>query len=291
MKNISKDNLKNELDSLSQFISSLGDNVSVGSKHYQTIKQWKSAALQSIGNAASFKEVVGEAAPEAEDDSPEVAALEALNGYNVFNIEATANQRTYRAEVHLDQDFNDTAQNSIRQGLEIMIARMVEGQVENFINRAEPGRRGLRYRRSRQRPFPPPALPYLTPSPTTIEEQVAEEAGIVEAAVFKAFSSTDPALRVKVTIICNDSLGENVMGSATVQYYNSNNALKISLNPDEFGELGEDEINKWAGIMAHEFLHNLGWSHPKGEYTLEMPIEIYQACISGGHHLISGLIR
>lgn len=142
------------------------------------VDQWRSGALHSLSH---FQ-------PDSEDEE----VPEATNGYKVFTIEASHGKRTYRAEISLDNDFDAASEAKLRRALDLMITRMVNGQLRNFIRRAEPGRNGLRNRRSRRLDFPRP-LPYLDPRPTTIEAQVAEEAGIVEAAVFTAFNAQTSA--------------------------------------------------------------------------------------------------
>jgi len=214
--------------------------------------------------------------------------VEAVNGYMVFNIESSHNNCTYRMEVHLDNDFTDSAETRIRGALDVMLARMVAGQLRNFIQRAQPGANGLRNRRRKSLPFPHP-LPYLNPSPTTIPEQVAEEGAVVEAAVFGALNSPSTTTRRKLTLNAYQNSNENVFGKAPVNSYNRQRALYVSLNTNAFKPSRTDAI--WAGVIAHEILHNLGWEHPDNQYTLAMPIEIYQACISGGHHLDASFIR
>ncbi|HUC79490.1 MAG TPA: hypothetical protein VMR70_01185 [Flavisolibacter sp.] len=225
---------------------------------------------------------------EYEPQEEEEEVVEAISGYTIFNIESSHNNRTYRMEVHLDNDFTDTAETRIRSALDVMLARIVAGQLRNFIQRAQPGANGLRNRRRKSLPFPHP-LPYLNSSPTTIPEQVAEEGAVVEAAVFGALNSTSPTTRRKLTLNAYQNSNENVFGKAPVNSYNRQRALYVSLNTNAFQPSRTDDI--WAGVIAHEILHNLGWEHPDNQYTLAMPIEIYQACISGGHHLDASFIR
>jgi hypothetical protein len=265
---------REELKQIKDFITTLESDAIDNDSTTAVITQWRAGALASIDRFLL----------DTEDHEAEAA-----NGYKVFNIEATSGQRTYRAEIFLDNDFNDVAEAQVRRALDIMITRMVAGQVRNFIRYAEPEPTGLRSRRSRDAKFPV-KLPYLSPRPTTIQDQIAEEAGIIEAAVFTAFSSTTQAAPVKAKIVRFYKRDSQVMGYAPTHRYYNQRSLYITLNEGKLdGDKRFDE--KWAGIMAHEFLHNLGWEHPDGIYTLALPIEIYQACISSGHHLSEESIR
>lgn len=95
---------------------------------------------------------------------------------------------------------------------------------------------------------------------------------------------------MKAKIVAYRKTNTTGLGKAPVNSYNRLRTLRISLNAVKVEQDTLDD-DAWAGVMAHEFLHNLGWGHPDGEYTLAMPIEIYQACISGGHHLDVSFLR
>lgn len=171
---------------------------------------------------------------------------------------------------------------------------MAANQIPAFLEAADPSETRLNNRRPSRRDFPHP-LPCLSSRPTTTEGEIVEEVGIVEAAVFFAFCPGDNSKTITATINAGfDFDGPTVFGSATPNYYDTHKALRITLNVDSFGTLDDEPVSEedcWAGIMAHEFLHNLGWSHPNDVYNLTMPIEIYQNCISGGHNLDSSFIR
>lgn len=212
-----------------------------------------------------------------------------------FEIEASVEvsnekTRTYRAHVFLDSSFSDTAKDKVKAALGLMITKMVRRQVKNFKKYAEPTRNGLRYRRAKSKPFPH-TLPYMNPPASNIQEQIIEEAGVVEAAVYFAFNSTSPKDSIKL-YIDSYTTDIDIKGKAVVNYYNEhyneqkeNQELRITLNEKALSDDGS-ENKVWAGRIAHEILHNLGWQHPDDEYTLAMPIEIYQACISDGNHFI-----
>jgi hypothetical protein len=55
------------------------------------------------------------------------------------------------------------------------------------------------------------------------------------------------------------------LGKAGVNIYNLNKLLEISLNGKFIGSGSEypksTDANVWAGVIAHEILHNLGWEH------------------------------
>ena len=44
--------------------------------------------------------------------------------------------------------------------------------------------------------------------------------------------------------------------------------MRISLNSDDLGSKSKyflrNDVDFWAGMVAHEILHNLGYSHPNG---------------------------
>ncbi len=225
--------------------------------------------------------------PHPDADGPDDSEPSA--GFEVYPLQATAAGRTYRLNVHQDKGFR-TLGDRVRGALQTMLQRMVEGQLQNFIRYARPERGKLQDRRTPGLKFPHD-LPYIGPEPTTIAEQIREEGGVVEAAVFFAMSSTTASQPRKLVVDAYAVENKTKLGKAPFQRYYNRRSLLIRLNTyamrhnDSLGE------NQWAGVAGHEILHNLGWSHPSGKYTLAMPIEIYQACISGGHHLLADLER
>lgn len=263
-----------ETERLLSFLSDLARNAS--GEIDPLLASWHQAAARALT---------------VKDPHPEeyTEGSDAEDAFDVYNLETSAAGRTYRLEVHQDTEFGDLGER-VRAALPVMLQRMVEGQLQNFIRWARPERGKLRNRRQRGLPFPH-RLPYVTPEPDTIEEQIREEAGIVEAAVFFALSSTDTTQHRKLVVDAYSTQSETTLGRAPTNSYNRTRSLIIRLNTYAMrrrGDLGNDE---WAGVAAHEILHNLGWGHPDNQYTLAMPIEIYQACISGGHHLDETLDR
>ncbi len=200
--------------------------------------------------------------------------------YTTYDLSATSGTRTYTVEVRVDDNF-DNIKTSVRDRVQVMLDRAVQDQTSRFVERAQDVGLDSDWRRPKSRPFPH-VLPYLTPAPTTATAIQAEEAGVVTAAAHFALSRSEIRLDVnqyskgpKVT-----PTGKKLWscGFATVNSYNSDLALVVNLNERAIREAGFSD-NFWAGTVAHEVLHTLGWGHPNGSYPDDLPIEIWQWCI------------
>jgi len=64
----------------------------------------------------------------------------------------------------------------------------------------------------------------------------------------------------------------NAVGRAPIgnsgQFPEKGDLLRVALNSDYFGAQAtyhlKDDFDYWAGVLAHEVLHNLGYGHPTG---------------------------
>lgn len=58
------------------------------------------------------------------------------------------------------------------------------------------------------------------------------------------------------------------VGTRDYQFPEKGDLLRIALNSDDLGSKSQyflsNDIDYWAGVIVHEILHNLGYSHPKG---------------------------
>jgi hypothetical protein len=201
----------------------------------------------------------------------------ATTNYAVFPLSSTANGRTYRINLRVDKAFGDLV-NRVRDMAEIMLQRVTQDQVPRF--RARAGALGrIEQRRSRAFGFPH-ALPYRTPVPTDLLDQIAEESDVVAAAVHFALSQPSPGIEFTVNHYSKGrTRGRSwSFGAATVNLYHSKRALRQRLNGRAMRETSASD-ERWAAVMAHEMLHNLGWSHPKASYPPHLAIEIYEWCV------------
>ena len=197
--------------------------------------------------------------------------------YTVFPLESSSGGRTYRAQVHIDNAFGSLIER-VRQTIQLMLDRVVVGRAACFIETAVNS--GLTWRRSRSLPFPHP-LPYMSPPPTTLRMRAMEEVGVIEAAFRFPLSQAAPGIKLLINQFSQgpSSGGFWVLGSATVNLYNDINGtrfLRIRLNSRAYPQFSD---NTWAGTIAHEVMHNLGWGHPNGVYQPQIAIVNYDRCI------------
>jgi hypothetical protein len=253
-----------ELQELRNFIDDLvaraNDTPEGGSDLSEVLTEWHKGVLEEL--------------PQYEiEDEDEESRFE--RAYTVFPLEHASGGRTYRINVNIDNNFGGLIER-VRRTTDIMLERVLAGRTRCFIETAR--RFGLtpRWRRSRSLPFPHP-LPYMSPPPTTDEGRFAEEAGVIEAALHFPLSQPAPGINLFINQFSQGpSNGFWVLGSATVNLYNDSRFLRIRLNSRAYPEFTD---NTWAGTIAHEILHNLGWGHPDGVYESRIAIVNYDRCI------------
>lgn len=210
-----------------------------------------------------------------------IAVEEAPRTYTDHNLTSTADGRTYRLLLRLDNDFGTLADRVVdctQAGLD----RVTAGQTSCFIETAK--KHGLTWRRKVGMTFPHP-LPYLDPQPTTNIGRYTEEAAIIAAAFHFPFARPAPA--VHLTIDRHDVAPNGnkwVLGSADVNWYADNLAFLIKLNGRAIRDATFTD-DTWAATIIHEMMHNLGWGHPFGSYNISMAIENYEACIRGAERI------
>lgn len=223
---------------------------------------------------ADWNKTVLEELPEYEIDDAEPEAVE--RAYTVFPLERASGARTYRINVHIDNGFGGLIER-VRRTTDMMLGRVLEGRTACFIDTAR--RFGLesRWRRSRSLPFPHP-LPYASPPPTTNDGRYAEEAGVIAAAFHFPLILAAPGIKLEINAFSQgpSSGGFWVLGSALVNLYNDRRLLRMRLNTQAFPQFSD---NVWAGTIAHEIMHNLGWGHPVGGYDRAKAIVNYDLCI------------
>jgi hypothetical protein len=200
----------------------------------------------------------------------------AERAYEEFRLEQTSGSRTYRTLARIDTRFSDIAR--VRRTTDLMLRRVTEGRFRCFVSNARRYGLSAAWRRSRSLPFPHP-LPYLSPPPATAEGRYAEEAGVIEAALRFAFSRPTPGVQLTIDYADWPPNGNFwTLGSAIVNLYNGRRYLRITLNDRAYPRFSDDV---WAGTIAHEILHNLGWGHPVGGYVGSVAIVNYDWCIRG----------
>jgi hypothetical protein len=229
------------------------------------------------------------------ETSPELAAwakaaLDSLPGFPVNTIadlstrtyttkplQATSGSRTYRLDLLLDTAFGDQ-QAKVERCTQLMLNRVTEGRSSKFIAWAK--KYCLTWRRSKTLAFPH-TLPYVTPAPTTNEQNYAEEAGIIAAAFHFPLSKPAPSIKLTINSFSQaDNSGNWTTGKGDVNHYNDYKKLTISLNASALSHANFDD-DFWAGTIAHELMHNLGWGHPDGDYGRSLAIVNYKRCIEG----------
>ncbi len=253
-----------ELQELRNFIDDqvarANDTPEGGSDLSEVLTEWHKGVLEGL--------------PQYEiEDEDEESRVE--RAYTVFPLERTSGGRTYRINVNIDNNFGGLIER-VRRTTDIMLERVLAGRTRCFIETAR--RSGLtpRWRRSRSLRFPHP-LPYMSPPPTTDEGKFAEEAGVIGAAFHFPLSQPAPGIRLMINQFSQGpSNGLWVLGSATINLYNDSRFLRMRLNSRAFPEFTDDT---WAGTIAHEILHNLGWEHPDGTYVSRIAIVNYDRCI------------
>jgi len=199
--------------------------------------------------------------------------------YVVSTIERQLSDRTFTTILKVDDTFNAEIIARIQGNVTELISRILQGQLNCFISRAI-SVASLNKRRNRSFAFPH-TLPYTTPGPTTLRGRATEEAAIIEASLNYVLSKRTNTSLGATLLIKRRSRSRNRNGSWTtgwgdVNSYNRNGYLEICLNDRAFPYFGD---NTWTATIAHEILHNLGWSHGKGNYSITNAIEIYQNCI------------
>jgi hypothetical protein len=86
--------------------------------------------------------------------------------------------------------------------------------------------------------------------------------------VFVDSASGNRPIKMTVTHLSAvpNAVGLGVVGSG--EFPEKGDLLRIALSSDYFGAKAtyhlKNDFDYWAGIMAHEVLHNLGYSHPNG---------------------------
>lgn len=197
-----------------------------------------------------------------------------VRGIYICRVEATSGNRIFRVELEIPESFGKQTVNRIVAVIEsIVLQRMVEGISERFIARADYF--GLASRRPRRRIFPS-TLPYLNPSPRTLNRQIREEAAVVEAAVESVFLANGDAQGRRLKINNYNVAGK--AGAATPNSYYTQRYINISVNHSLLTRLNVSD-NRWGGVIAHEILHTLGWGHV--DYKNSNAIEIFEAIIQG----------
>lgn len=210
-------------------------------------------------------------------DADEEISADVVREYTEFNVERSADNRNYRIHLFIDNAFGNLV-DDIHRRVEIMLDRMVAGQVQCFISRATQLRNLTRRRPKLKFPV---TLPYLEPSPTTLSGKIREEANVINAAIHYALSRRSPTSYGSVLYINSFSKPKPAqrgwtLGSATVNLYSDRRFLRIRLNKLALPHFND---NDWAATIAHEILHNLGWGHGDGDYRNTNAIEIYERCI------------
>ena len=252
-----------ELEELRTFIVNAGEGLDDW-EGVIDFADWQEAFLTSIPRFEI----------EEEDVESRVAAD---RSYKNFPLESATDKRTYRLNVHIDTKFGDAAIARLRKSCELMLERVVRGRTNCFIATAK--KKGLTWRRKTTLAFPHP-LPYSSPPPATKEGRYSEEAAVLAAALHFPLSRKKPGIDLHIVAFEKAKVGNSwTMGSATVNLYNDKRVLRTKLNRLAVEEFKDDD--RWAGVIVHEILHNLGWSHPSGSYNLSMAIENYEACIRG----------
>lgn len=228
---------------------------------FDALTEWQKSVLENL--------------PQYEIDDDESEAVE--RAYTVFPLEQTSGTQTYRVNVHIDNEFGSLIER-VRRTTEMMLARVVAGRTACFVKTAR--RFGLenRWRRSRSLRFPHP-LPYASPPPTTNDGKYTEEAGVIAAAFHFPLSLAAPGIRLEINCFRQGPSGRFwVLGEATVNLYNDRSFLRMKLNARAYSESGFSD-NVWAGTIAHEIMHNLGWGHPDGGYDEAKAIVNYDLCV------------
>jgi hypothetical protein len=88
--------------------------------------------------------------------------------------------------------------------------------------------------------------------------------------VFFKTASGGRTIKLSVVRLWSDSeaVGKAPVGTRDYQFPEHGDLLRISLNSDDLGSKSQyflkNDIDYWAGVIAHEILHNLGYSHPNG---------------------------
>jgi hypothetical protein len=165
-----------------------------------------------------------------------------------------------------------------------MLARVVQGRTSQFIRNAQAQDAPKLTRRRGNLHFPHP-LPYATPPASSVDDQIKEEAAVIAAAFDFPLSLAAPGIALYINHYTVEPNGDYwVLGEATVNLYDDTYAknpkapyLRITLNGLAFAANFSD--NTWAGTVAHEIMHNLGWGHPDGSYQVRMAIVNYDHCI------------
>jgi hypothetical protein len=204
-------------------------------------------------------------------------ATESTRSYKIVPIESTSGNRVYRANLYIDEAFG-TQSARVQHNAELMLSRIVAGQTRAFIDTAQEF--GLTWRRNRSFPFPHP-LPYSSPPPSTAIGRYTEEAMVIAAAFHFPLTLAAPGIKFVINQYTKQSSGHGLweLGFATINLYNDVRFLRINLNQLAFSHFND---NVWAGVIAHETLHNLGWSHPDGGYDRSKAIVNYEWCVRGG---------
>jgi hypothetical protein len=189
-------------------------------------------------------------------------------------------ERTYHTHLHLSSawDEGDLA-GRVQQIIQTAFDRIAQGRSEAFVRRAM-NNKGLTGRRERSRPFPHP-LPYSSTSPSSADAVYAEEAAVLAAALHFPLSRTPPGIEFYVRRFDKRrGLGGGwTRGRAPLDQYNYEQNLLIRLNARALVKGGFDD-DEWAGVVAHEVLHNLGWGHGRGDYDEKLAIETYEWCVA-----------
>ena len=247
-----------ELNGLRRFLDDLVESYNTAEDatgHLAEVGEWADSILLDV--------------PDWEVE-PEVAAIDDTD-YATFQAPGAAGR--YSLEVKIHKSFGDARIQRIHGITKLMVDRAEAHTTQRFFDRAK--QKGLTWRRKRGLPFPH-SLPYQSPPPSTAAGRYSEEAAVVSAAVHFVFQKTAKT----ILYIKSMSASAGVWGQAPVNSYNDEKFLRISLNPAALDANAQaSDKARWASVVAHEILHNLGWGHPKGRYPPSLAIEIYEYCI------------
>ena len=91
----------------------------------------------------------------------------------------------------------------------------------------------------------------------------------IDQVFFKTASGGRP-INLSVVRLWSDNryAGFAPVGTRDYRFPEKGDLLRISLNSDDLGSKSKyflrNDVDFWAGMVAHEILHNLGYSHPNG---------------------------
>lgn len=155
--------------------------------------------------------------------------------------------------VHISNNFSNQQKEVIEKAAQIMVQRVMRDRVFKCTYKySYRGYKSLPIRNDEQ----------------TLRDALQASLGSVKTSV-----APSPEQAFKGGTLYIDRLDSNQpqderLGQAIENYFDDNGHLRIELNADYLTSGAKFNYTiqpqSWAGVIAHEILHNLGWSHPSG---------------------------